>query len=71
MTSDPKTPSTGSGFDDARSHWDQRFSRPGLLNGEQPNHFLEREASRLPSHSRVLSVADGEGRNALYLASLG
>lgn len=71
MSSDPKTPSTGSGFDDARSHWDQRFSRPGLLFGEQPNRFLEREASRLPSHARVLSVADGEGRNALYLASLG
>lgn len=72
MSSDTgKAAPASGGFDDPQAHWDQRFSRPGLLFGEQPNRFLEREASRLPSHSRVLSVADGEGRNALYLASLG
>ena len=72
MSSDTgKSAPASGGFDDPQAHWDQRFSRPGLLFGEQPNRFLEREASRLPSHCRVLSVADGEGRNALYLASLG
>ncbi len=69
MESDPKNPP--SGFDDARSHWDQRFARPGLLFGEQPNRYLASQAHRLAPGSRVLSIADGEGRNALYLASLG
>ncbi len=71
MPSDSQHKPAAGGFNDAQSHWDQRFSRPGLLFGEQPNRFLEREAARLAPGSRVLSVADGEGRNALYLASLG
>ena len=58
-------------FDDPRATWDARFAAPGLLFGEQPNAFLKREAHRLEPHSRVLSVADGEGRNALYLAERG
>ncbi len=69
MDSAPQNPP--SGFDDPRSHWDQRFARPGLLFGEQPNRYLASQAHRLAPGSRVLSVADGEGRNALYLASLG
>ena len=71
MPSENRPESAAGGFQDARSQWDQRFSRPGLLFGEQPNRFLEREAHRLGAGSTVLSVADGEGRNALYLASLG
>lgn len=66
-----KAAAADGGFTDARAHWDRRFSRPDLLFGEQPNRFLQREAPRLAPASRVLSVADGEGRNALYLASLG
>lgn len=65
------TPDPHSGFTDARTTWDTRFSQPGLLFGDQPNAFLRREAHRIPGHSRVLSVADGEGRNAIYLADQG
>lgn len=60
-----------SGFPDARSMWDARFAEPGLLFGSEPNAFLRRESQRLAPGSRVLSVADGEGRNALYLAACG
>ena len=65
------TTNTNPGFSDARATWDARFSQPGLLFGEQPNAFLRREAHRIPASGRVLSVADGEGRNAIFLAELG
>lgn len=64
-------PSSAPGFGDARQAWDARFARPGLLFGEQPNGFLVREASRLPAGCSVLSVADGEGRNSIWLAERG
>jgi len=59
------------GFADPRANWDARYSKPGFLFGEQANAFLQREAVRLRPASRVLSVADGEGRNALHLAACG
>jgi len=56
---------------DAREHWDQRYTTEGLLFGREPNAFLRREAGRIAPGGRVLSVADGEGRNAIFLAGLG
>ena len=58
-------------FKDARAQWDARFAVPGLWFGDQPNAFLRREAGRLRPGAAVLSVADGEGRNAIHLAALG
>ncbi len=58
-------------FLDPRATWDARFSAPGFLFGAEPNAFLKREAARLAPQSRVLSVADGEGRNAIHLAAQG
>lgn len=51
--------------------WDQRFSVDGYLFGERPNAFLARQASRLPVAGRALAVADGEGRNGVWLAEQG
>ena len=51
--------------------WEERFAGEGFLFGTAPNEFLAREAVRLAPGSRVLSVADGEGRNSTYLAGLG
>ena len=51
--------------------WDQRYSAPGYLFGTEPAAFLVREAGRLPPGAQVLSVADGEGRNAVWLARRG
>ena len=36
--------------------------------GSAPNEFLVREAHRLAVPSSVLCVADGEGRNSVWLA---
>ena len=51
--------------------WDQRYSAPGYLFGTEPADFLRRTAPHLPDGARVLAVADGEGRNSVYLAGLG
>lgn len=50
--------------------WDERFSEPGFAYGTDPNGFLVSVADRIP-RGRVLCLAEGEGRNAVYLAGLG
>jgi len=50
--------------------WDKRFSEPGYAYGTDPNRFLASVADRIP-RGTVLCLAEGEGRNAVYLASLG
>jgi SAM-dependent methyltransferase len=50
--------------------WDERFSEPGWAYGTEPNDFLVSVADRIPL-GRVLCIAEGEGRNAVYLAGLG
>ena len=50
--------------------WDERYSRPGFAYGTEPNEFLAAAAGRIPA-GPVLSLGEGEGRNAAYLAGLG
>lgn len=50
--------------------WNERFSTPEYVYGTEPNDFLASVAGRIPP-GRVLSIADGEGRNGVFLASLG
>ncbi|MBF5046539.1 class I SAM-dependent methyltransferase [Aggregicoccus sp. 17bor-14] len=51
--------------------WDARFSGADFTYGTRPNDFLVEVAPRLPAGARVLSLGEGEGRNGVYLASLG
>lgn len=51
--------------------WDARFSTPGYLFGTAPNEFLASCRSLLGDSGRVLCVADGEGRNSVWLAEQG
>jgi len=51
-------------------NWDERYSEPGFAYGTAPNEFLVSVAGRIPKGT-ILSLAEGEGRNAIYLASLG
>jgi SAM-dependent methyltransferase len=51
--------------------WDSRYAAPGWAFGEEPNDFLRAEASRIPARGRVLCLAEGQGRNAVFLATLG
>lgn len=50
--------------------WNERYSAPGYAYGTEPNDFLAAVAARIP-RGRVLSIADGEGRNGVFLATLG
>lgn len=58
-------------FPDAQSFWDRRFSQPGYLFGTEPNAFLTSQAQLLKPGQRALSIADGEGRNSIWLAQQG
>lgn len=51
--------------------WEGRFSGPEYVFGTEPNAFLASKASLLVPGARVLSIADGEGRNGVWLAGQG
>jgi len=51
--------------------WNPRFAGEQYAYGSAPNDFLKAQAGRLAAGSRVLSLGEGEGRNAIHLASLG
>ena len=51
--------------------WQQRFAAPGYLFGTAPNAFLRRQADRVSKGQRALAIADGEGRNGVFLAEQG
>ncbi|MAO03327.1 MAG: SAM-dependent methyltransferase [Citromicrobium sp.] len=56
---------------DQAAFWDERYATDEYLFGTAPNAFLAREVHRLPPGSKVLAVADGEGRNSVFLAQHG
>jgi SAM-dependent methyltransferase len=58
-------------FDDPRGTWNARFAGPDYHFGRAPNAFLAREAWRLAPGRSALCVADGEGRNGVFLATRG
>lgn len=51
--------------------WDEKFAAEGYLFGEGPNAFLARQADRLKPYRNALAIADGEGRNGVWLAAQG
>jgi SAM-dependent methyltransferase len=51
--------------------WQTRFAGPGYLFGTEPNAFLKSHAHLLRPGQKALSVADGEGRNGVWLAEQG
>jgi cyclopropane fatty-acyl-phospholipid synthase-like methyltransferase len=51
--------------------WQTRFSAPAYAFGKEPNAFLKAQAHRLRPGQSALSVADGEGRNGVWLAEQG
>ena len=53
------------------NRWDERYGTEDYAYGTEPNDFLAAHAHMLPKGGRVLSLAEGEGRNAVFLATLG
>lgn len=69
-TLEPKMTSQDA-FDDPAGTWNRRYAQPGYLFGTQPNAWLQAHASVWQPGQRVLCVADGEGRNSVWLAQQG
>lgn len=51
--------------------WDDRYGEPGFAFGDKANDFLRQSVSYLPPQGRVLCLAEGEGRNSVFLAQQG
>lgn len=51
--------------------WDERYKEDGFAYGTAPNDFLKSEYAQIPKGGRVLCLAEGEGRNAVFLAKQG
>lgn len=48
--------------------WEARFAHPDYVFGTAPNAFLASCEPLLPAEGRALAIADGEGRNGVFLA---
>ena len=51
--------------------WEDRYRVPDYVFGREPNYFLASCKAQLPKSGRALVVADGEGRNGVWLAEQG
>ncbi len=51
--------------------WNERFAAEHYIFGTEPNAFLASQVGRLRPGMRALAVADGEGRNGVWLARQG
>lgn len=62
---------TNIGFPNAAATWDNRYDRPDFLFGLEPNAYLASHHALFVNGKRALAVADGEGRNSVWLARQG
>jgi len=51
--------------------WDEKYGAPGHYYGTEPNDFLRERCAAIPAGGTVLCLAEGEGRNAVFLAQRG
>ena len=52
------------------NRWNDRYSADEFAYGEQPNNYLKEQLEKLPVGT-ILFPAEGEGRNAVFAATLG
>lgn len=55
----------------SKNHWDESFADQDFVYGEIENQFINEKSYLIPKRSQVACFAEGEGRNAVYLAKLG
>lgn len=59
-------------FADATQFWNERFDKAEFIFGKEPNEYLVEQTKRyLKPKDKVLCIADGEGRNGVWLAKQG
>jgi SAM-dependent methyltransferase len=71
MTQQQGGPAAPHSINKQLARWEERFSIDDYLFGEGPNAYLASKAALLSKGSRALSIADGEGRNSIWLAEQG
>lgn len=54
-----------------KEHWNNSFSGEVFVYGETENEFINNISYMIPKYSKIGCFAEGEGRNAVYLAKLG
>lgn len=54
-----------------KNHWDQSFSNSEYIYGKEPNIFIQKMSDIIPTNAHIACLAEGEGRNAVYLAEQG
>ena len=59
-----------SAFENPKARWTQRFQTDDYIFGLQPNDYLRTHSAHLKP-GRTLAIADGEGRNGVWLAEQG
>lgn len=57
-------------MNDPAAFWNERYAEPAFAYGEEPNDFVREMAPRL-GPGPVLCLAEGQGRNAVFLAGRG
>ena len=62
---------TATPFTNPAATWNQRYAAENHLFGQEPNDYLRAQAHHLAPGGRVLCVADGDGRNSVWLARQG
>ncbi|MCB0820734.1 MAG: class I SAM-dependent methyltransferase [Bacteroidetes bacterium] len=53
-----------------KEFWESRYSEKDYAYGKEPNEFFKKEISKIKA-GKLLLPAEGEGRNAVFAASLG
>jgi 2-polyprenyl-3-methyl-5-hydroxy-6-metoxy-1,4-benzoquinol methylase len=61
---------TGDDTEDDRRHWDRLYNTQSYVYGKEPAAFLRDNLKLLPQ-GKVLDIAMGEGRNAVFMARKG
>ena len=51
--------------------WNERYNEAEYVFGTEPNDFLTEVFENIPAGGKVLCLAEGEGRNAVFLAEQG
>ena len=51
--------------------WNEKFTKDGYMYGEKPNMFIKYNLNGVKKEGKILCLAEGEGRNAIYLAQEG
>ncbi|MEC7785869.1 MAG: methyltransferase domain-containing protein [Nitrospinota bacterium] len=54
-----------------KEKWNAKYAHDEFITGKEPSDWLESNANLLNGKGRALDIAAGEGRNSVFIASLG